>query len=377
MIRTRTFAVALAIASAATAQTVVLAPSMASAMDGATSTSAVFYTSTAAPRSHVQILIDGADLGLATGVLDGIAFRAPGFGSMPPVAGNMRIEASMSPTPHTAAQATFAQNHGAVRTVVFDGPFALTATPAATTLPAGPMPTIQFTTPFSYDASQGWTLVLDIQTSNLSLGSSLPVAMAGVGGGSRESLWSSGACQTTQGTISSTLGFAQLQPYPGGTFVLGYNGYPTNRASFAFSLVMFDFSLTGTLGGFSLPTPLVNFGFPADPDCKLALVPEQTAAITYNVGQSGQASGNLSYTTTVPNLPGLAGAQFATQAISFDYDNSMPEPLVFPSVASRWTIGTGHLPAATMVTRTADTVPAQAAGGVQVNKAPIVYLHFQ
>ena len=72
-----------------------------------------------------------------------------------------------------------------------------------------------------------------------------------------------------------------------------------------------------------------------------------------------------------------SGVQFGTQALSLDIDNSLPGPLLFPSLATKWTIGTGNHPAAAMVVRMADTVPPSPTGGVQVYQAPVVHLHFQ
>lgn len=359
------------------AQTVVLAPSMAQTMDGNSSNLSLLWGSPTAPRAHTQILLDTADLSIASGTLTALAFRPVQSGAAVGVRGTMRIEVSLSGSPHAAAQPDFAANHGVHRVVVFDGPFVIQPTPPGNQTPPAPLSPIQFSTPFAYDGSLGRTLVVDVTTSNLSSSTPYAVGQVGVGAGSMSSIWASGACQNTNGGISGTLGYHGGQPYPGGPFTLGYFGYPTHRASFAASVLLFDFSLTGILGNHALPVPLTDLGLPAAPGCRLAIVPEATAPTAYVPGQNGGSSGHLAFSMQIPALPGLVGARFGTQAISLDHDNRLPGPLLFPSLATRWTIGTGHRPAASMVVRMADTDPASRAGGVQIGQAPVLSLVFQ
>lgn len=364
--------------AAAMAQTTALLPSMASTMDGNSGNFSVFWGATGAPRGHTQILLATADLAVTAGTIDSLAFRpVHGAGSSTNYQATVRIVMSIAAAPFEAAQPAFAANHGPAPVVVYDGPFTIPAVPASSLVPPPPLPPIVFTTPFVYDGSLGATLVIDVSTQAVAPIVTYQIGQVGIGGGSQQSLYSSGACQTTQGTYSGTLGFNGLQPYPGGPFVVGYNGYPTHRTSFAMSVLMFDFSLAGTLGGYALPVPLVNLGLPANAACRLAVVPEVVAPITYVQGSNGGASGHLSFSTTFPALGGLTGVQFGTQALSLDIDNSLPEPLLFPSLATKWTVGTGDHPAAAMVVRMADSIPPAADGGVLLYQAPVVHLHFQ
>jgi hypothetical protein len=368
----------LPLAASAIAQTVVLAPSMAATMDGSSNNLSIFWGSAAAPRGHTQILLSTADLSVNSGTIDALAFRpVSSFGASSAYTTSLHIEMSMSNTSYEATQPTFASNRGANPVVVFDGIVTIPAIAASNIVPPPPLPPIQFTTPFVYDASQGTSLVLEISSQAISPIVTYQIGQVGIGGGSQQSIFATGACQTTQGTISGTLGYNGLQPYPGGPFVIGYNGYPTNRASFAMSVLMFDFSLAGTFSGFQLPVPLVSLGLPANAPCRLAIVPELVTPITYVPGSNGGGSGHLEYTTTFPAISGLAGVQFGTQALSLDIDNSLPSPLLFPSLATKWTIGTGDHPAAAMVVRMADSIPPSPTGGVQVYQAPVVHLHFQ
>lgn len=363
------------------AQTVVMAPSQAATMDGMGSTPAVLYGSSVAPRSHVQILLATSDIAASAGVIQGLSFQpvtsqvaSPGFSA------HLRIELSLSTAAFDAAQTTFAANPGPSPVVVFDGTFTMPNVPATGAVPPSPLPPIVFTTPFAYDPSLGQTLVVDVSCSSLNTTSSYALGMVGIGAGSMSFLYSSGSCQTSSGGIQGTIGYGIGQPYPGGPFLVGYNGYPNNRPSFHASMMMFDFTLSGVLGALPLPVPLVTLGLPANAPCRLALVPEIMVPITYvpgTGGGTGGTGGHLSFTMAIPAVPSLAGIQFGTQAISVDHDNSMPEPLLFPSSAQRWTMGTGARPQAAMVVRMADTVPPNPTGGVQVNQAPVVHLHFQ
>ena len=376
--------VPLLLTSLVAAQTVVLAPSQAATTDGMGSTPAVLYGSSVAPRSHVQILLATSDIAAPAGVIQGLSFRpvtsqvaSPGFSA------HLRIELSLAAAAFDAAQPTFAANPGPSPVVVFDGTFTMPNVPASGAVPPSPLPPIVFTTPFVYDPSLGQTLVVDVSCSNLNTTSSYLLGMVGIGAGSMSSLYSSGACLTSSGGYQGTIGYIGGQPYPGGPFSVGYNGYPNNRPSFHASMMMFDFTLSGMLGATPLPVPLVNLGLPANAPCRLALVPEIMVPITYvpgtggGSGGTGGTGGHLSFQMAIPAVPTLAGLQFGTQAISVDYDNSMPEPVLFPSSAQRWTMGTGARPQAAMVVRMADTVPPSPTGGVQVNQAPVVHLHFQ
>lgn len=374
--------VPLLLTTVVAAQSIVSAPSQAATMDGMDLTPAVLYGSSVAPRSHVQILLATSDIAAPAGVIEGLSFQpvtsqvaSPGFSA------HLRIELSVAAATFDAAQPTFAANPGPSPVVVFDGVFTMPNVPATGAVPPSPLPPIVFTTPFAYDPSLGQTLVVDVSCSNLNSTSSYLLGMVGIGGGSLSFLYASGSCQTSSGGYQGTISYIGGQPYPGSAFGLGYHGYPNNRASFNASMMMFDFTLNGMLGATPLPVPLVNLGLPANAPCKLALVPEIMVPIAYlpgtGSGGSGGTGGSLSFQMSIPAVPTLTGLQFGTQAISVDYDNSMPAPVLFPSSAQRWTIGTGARPQAAMVVRMADTVPPNPTGGVQVNQAPVVHLHFQ
>ena len=372
----------LLLSSMVAAQTVVLAPSQAASMDGADSTSLVFYGGSA-PRAHSQILLATSDIAASAGTIQALSFRPTSsqFDS-PAYSVNLRIVMSVSTAPFSAASPTFAQNHGPNPVVVFDGLFTMPLVPATGAVPPSPLPPIVFTTPFAYDPALGETLVIDVSARNPVPGTSYALGLTGIGGGSMSSIYSSGACVTSSGGYQGTIGYGGGQPYPGGTFTVGYFGYPNNRASFHTSMMLFDLSMTGVYGSFALPTPLVNLGFPANAPCQLGVVPEVLVPITYvpgSGGGSGGTGGYLLFSMPLPANPTLAGLQFATQAISLDYDNNggAGVELLFPSQATRWTMGTGARPQAATVTRAADTVPPSPTGGVQQNEAPVVHLHFQ
>ena len=77
---------------------------MAQTMDGNSSNLSLLWGSGTAPRAHTQILLDTADLSIASGTLTALAFRPVQSGAAVGVRGTMRIEVSLSGSPHAAAQ---------------------------------------------------------------------------------------------------------------------------------------------------------------------------------------------------------------------------------------------------------------------------------
>lgn len=369
----------LFLASAALAQTPVLCPSMASGQDGSFESLSVLYGG-GTNRAHTQALFATSDIGPTTGTITALSLRGVGpTGGGGALSIHLRIEMSVSPITIGAAQADFALNVGPAPVVVFDGNYTIPPLSPSTSFPPALLPPIVFTTPFPYDANQGPSLVVDVTTSQNSIAQIYRVGAVSIGAGHSSNVYVSGSCQHSGDGPSGAYGYRQFQPYPGGLFSLSLLGYPSHRASFANSALMIGFQggAGASFGGHPLPVPLTTLGLLANPFCMLAVTPDLVFPMTYLQGTSGN-SGALAFgPITIPADPGLAGVDLFTQALSVDYDNTMPAPQVFPSLALRWTIGTGARPAGTTVTRMSDSVPPQATGGVQFDQAPVMQFTFQ
>jgi hypothetical protein len=198
------------------------------------------------------------------------------------------------------------------------------------------------------------------------------------GSGPAASVYTRGQCVHSQGSPSGAYGYQQYQPYPGGSFSLSFLGYPARRASLNNSVMLLGASGPGTnIGGLTLPTLLTNFGLPANPYCMLAVSPDIVLPMTYIQGTSGSTGVIAFGPMPIPDDANLVGSQFFTQALSVDYDNSMPEAQIFPSLALRWTVGTGRRPACTTLARYNDTVPPATSGGLSFAQAPVVTLELR
>lgn len=370
----------LALLAGAVAQTPVLCPSMAATQDGSFESLSLLYGG-GTGRAHTQALFATSDLPVPSGTITALSLRGAGpFGGGGALSIHLRIEMSVSTVAIGAAQAAFAQNTGPAPVVVFDGNYTIPAIPPSAAFPPALLPPIVFTTPFAYDGSQGSSLVVDVTTSLSSSSQIYRVGAVSIGGGHASNVYVSGSCLHSGGAPSGAYGYQQFQPYPGGTFSLSLLGYPTHVASFNSSVMMLGFSggVGASVGGVPLPVLLTTLGLPANPFCMLAVMPDLVLPMTYLQGTSGGSTGAIAYgPLTIPPGPGLVGFEFYTQALSVDFDNSMPTPLLFPSLALKWTIGTGNRPAATTVTRLSDTVPAQATGGVLFDQAPVMQFTFQ
>lgn len=369
--------IALSLAAAAAAQTPILLPAMAATADGADANFSVLSAGSSG-RAHIQALYATSDLGVANGAVHSLRFRSVPISGLPVMSAYLRVEMSVSPLAFGAATTTFAANHGADRAVVFDANANFAAIPGNQSFPPASLSPLLFPTPFAYDASRGASLVVDISNFGNSLGYSAPVGGITMGGGQAASVYVDGRCLHSQGSPSGAYGYQQYQPYPGGSFSLSFLGYPARRASLVNSVMLLGASGPGSnLGGIVLPALLTDFGLPAAPFCKLAVSPDVALPMTYIQGTSGSTGVIAFGPMPIPNDANLTGSQFFTQALSVDFDNSMPQAQIFPSLALRWTVGTGNRPNCTTLARHNDTNPPAATGSLAFSQAPVVTLELR
>jgi hypothetical protein len=350
-------------------------PAKASTSDGDYRSLSLFYGNlSGANAARTQALYATSDIPRPTGQIHGLYFRRTTLAPGPTRAVHvtLHIEMSVSPTLASAPSTSFDLNHGANRTVVFDGTIALPATPAPGVWPAAWEAPIQFATPFAYDGSAGNSLVVDVRATGNDGLQTWYAASVAIGFGSVQTVYASGSCLTNNGTYSGSFGYRQFQPYLGGAFSLSLLGYPDRRPSFASSVLLFGFQGPGALlGGLTLPVQLTSLGLDASPSCMLAVAPDSVVPITYDPGRSSVPGTLFCSPFTVPADPTLTGVSFFTQALSVDFENGMPSPRLFPSLALRWTIGSGLRPAASQVVRFADPTPSSATGTVELDQAPV------
>ncbi len=355
----------------------VIAPSVATSQAGDYRDLALFYGG-GSNRGHTQALYATSDIGLRTGTIHGLRFRRSSFQSGPAQATLifMTIEMSMSPVAPGSMTNDFAANHGPNRTVVFQGLVNLTATPQSTPWPAPWAAPITFQTPFAYDGNAGQSLVVDVAVAGNSVLHSWHACSVTVDYGSGRPEYISSTCSTFgEHRISGSYGFQQFQPTLGGQFSLSHLGFAT-RASFQYSWLLIGFSATGSLfGGVPLPVSLNSLGLPADPNCMLAVQPDLIEPMQYFPGQGG-SPGAIGYgAITLPTDPAWLSQQFYTQSMSLDFDNTgMVEPWVFPSLALRWTFGTGNQPAASRLDKINDTLVPSPTGTPTRGEAPVFEL---
>lgn len=367
-----------AIASAITlapAQSQVQLPATANVADGNYESPSLFWGSFGSNRSHTQMLYPTADVGTGTATITALAFRRSSNSPYPNAATTVQltIEMSVSTTPADAPSQNFAQNHGANRAVVFQGPVTLPASPAMA-WPGSLLSDITLQNPFAYDGSAGASLVVDVTCSASTSHQIWRAAVQTVGYGTLIPEYIQSSCLTSEGDPSGGYGYNQFEPYPGGQFSLSLLGY-ARKASFQFSWLMIGFQGIGS--GTGLPIPLTSLGLPANPNCQLAVSPDIVVAMNYIPGSQGNPGAIAYGPVPLANNPGLTGLVFHTQALSVDYDNTMPAPLFFPSMAHRWTFGTGSRPTCGTVTRLDDGVPANATGAVDTHAAPVLTLTLQ
>lgn len=338
----------------------------------------MFYGGTTNNRAHTQALYATSEVGLRTGTIHGLRFRRSSFQSGPArdtilVA---TIEMSVSPVSPMAPSTFFDANHGPNRTVVFQGTLNLTGTPASTPWPAPWEAPVVFQTPFAYDGNAGQSLVIDIQVAGNSRVSSWHASCVTVAYGTVATERVDVQCTTFgEDRISGSFGFQQFQPMLGGSFSLSHLGF-ASRPSFQYSWLLIGFSATGSLfGRVPLPVSLNSIGLPADPDCMLAVQPDLIEAMSWFPGQGG-SPGAIAYgPIQLPGDPAWLGQNFYTQSMSLDYDNTgMTEPWFFPSLALRWTFGSGVLPTASKIVRISDPIVPSPQGTPTIGEAPVFEL---
>lgn len=328
-------------------------------------------------RARTQALYATSEVGLRTGTIHGLRFRRSSFQSGPArdtivVA---TIEMSVSQASTMAPSTDFAANHGPNRTVVFQGVINLPAYPASALYPAPFEAPIVFQTPFAYDGNAGQSLVIDVSVAGNSRVNSWHASCATVAYGMVDTEYVSSQCTTIDGRISGSFGFNQFQPMTGSSFSLSHLGF-AEKPSYQFSWMLIGFAATGSaFGGGTLPMPLTALGFAANPNCNLVVQPDLVEPMQYFAGQNG-SPGVLAFgPIAVPADPSWVGLRFYTQSMSLDFDNTnMVEPLVFPSLALRWTIGSGAMPTASKIVKFNDTNPPATTGTPTIGEAPVFEL---
>ncbi|MFO1051151.1 MAG: hypothetical protein U1F36_02910 [Planctomycetota bacterium] len=306
-------------------------------------------------NSRALYLYDAADIPVTSAVLQGLSFRPPVGYQLPAATYQTTVIVSGSNTPVTAPQSNFAANHGPTPTTVFSGSLNVLASTNGS-WPRPWQPAIPFATPVVWSNSFA-SLAVEFQTTGSSNGQiwSLEGIRAEWGFNTSEHYQSN--CRNSAGNTSGSWGWNPSGLVPGGSFSLYLYGYPQNSSLSANAMFIGLTGLGSSFGPFVTPFALANLGLAAPANCQWSIGILGGAGYPMSYTASG-TSAYLSITgLSLPNTPSFAGAQFYTQDIALDLDPNNATPNLFPSVALRWTIGTGNTVPCAAVTSASSTMP--------------------
>jgi hypothetical protein len=320
--------------------------------------------------AHTQVVNDVAGVPVPQATFRGLSVRrATGAQSLPAVTSRARIALSVGPRPWDWASATFAENAG-TETVVFNGTLSLAARGPQAAWPAPWETELPFQQTFAYDRTRGRSLVLDFVVTQNSARASWDVEATGIESGTVAVELLQPDCLTTAATPNVGYTVDRRMLYPGGRFELRLTDLPRNAPSFATNRLIFGGTGSGgSFGSLTLPFRISTIGLPSHPQCRWTVDDVAEGVLGYT-----PATGVLSVGFPLPTDPIIAERPFFTQALCIDQDSQVTR--LFPTLALKWTIGTGKVPPATVVTKPQDTVPPSATGTLAYGEAPVLRLRY-
>jgi hypothetical protein len=371
---TRALAVFLFLAPAG-AQSYLVAPNLASYRSAGSAAAAYVFpgSATASTPSHTLVLYDCVGLTQPAATLRAVSARrsAGGSTSLPQSMITLRLRCSMSPRPHDQISATFQDNLGSQLTTVFDGTWRLSSR-SPTSWPAPWETELPFTTPFPFARSAGQSLAVDFQvTNNASRTTWLADAQVVERGTAAVELQQT-TCLHSGGQANNAYGADVSELYPTGWFRFQVLNLPRESASLGRSMMFFGAQgRGGTYAGRTLPFSLLNAGVPSNTGCQWSIDILTSAPMLYD-----ENAGTLSTTFRILPDPILVEKPVFTQALCLDTDAITRQYEFIPSVAMRWTVGTGKRPPCSTVQVTQDTVPPRATGTVRIGEGIVLRLRY-
>lgn len=329
-------------------------------------------TATAATPAHTQVLNDVAGIPIPQAVFRGLSVRrATNPNPMTAVTTHARITFSLGPRAAVDASATFADNAG-TPTTVFNNTFTLPARSAPAAWPAAWETELPFSQPFTYDRTQGRSLCADFVVNQNSTQNAWVVEATGIEPGTIAVELSQPDCLTFAGTPNVRYVVNAAALVPGGRFEMQLTDLPRNVASFATNRLIFgSIGVGGSFGNLVLPFRIANLGLPAHPMCRWTIDDIAMGVLDY-----APAAGTLTLNFPIARDPIVAERSFFTQGLCIDTESSTQELRLFPTLAFKWTIGTGKLPPASTVVKTLDAVPPSLTGTVRPGEAPVLRLRY-
>lgn len=335
----------------------------------------VFWgTTSASSGARTQYIYDVADIPLASGVLNSLAVRSPVGYSQTASTYNTLITLSVGPNSSTTASSQYAANHG-VATAVFSGQINMPAA-TSTVWPAPWQAPVPFAVPFTYQSSLGSSFVVEFETTASSAQQvwSIEGYRAEVGNSRTEYYQST--CRHSGNASSGGWSWNSGGLVPGGNLVLNLAGYPINAPQMASNVL---FLSTGGLGSQVGPfiTPFdLNLVVPAQPNCRWAIDVVNAVSLPMVYRQyTTYAQLELTPSIPIPNHPSLRNRVLFTQNLALDFDVAN-NPVVFPSIAIRWLIGTGNPVPVSLVRATYDPVnPPPASGALSRSEGASMQLN--
>ena len=354
------------------AQQYVVLPAKAGYREAGHTQAAYLFPNTASNSvpAHTQVVNDVAGIPVPQATFRGLAVRrATSSQSLPAITTRARISMSVGPLPWDYVNATFAENAGTA-TVVFNGTLSLAARGSQATWPAPWEVELPFQQNFAYDRTRGRSLVTDFVVTQNSAQTTWPVEATAIESGTVSVELQQPDCLTTASTPN--LGYTVSRPllYPGGRFELRLTDLPLNAPSFGTNRLIFGGAGSGgSFGNLTLPFRIATLGLPSHPQCRWTVDNVMDGVMGYT-----PSTGVLAVSFSLPPDPIIVERAFFTQALCIDQDSQTTR--LFPTLALRWSIGTGKMPPASVVTRTQDTVPPNPTGTIGLGEAPVLRLRY-
>lgn len=314
-------------------------------------------------KQRQQIVLAASELGALRGhAITRVEFRRDGQYSKALQGGHADLVVRLASTPRTldGLDTTFAANLGGSPAVVVQATVALPASPAlahrneptwATPYAVG----IPFSLPFTYTTDN---LVVDIEGANDLAQSTpwwpvdyVPDLIAG------NVLSVGSACG-----IGSDLGVAREQLVLGGTARFVAGGPPSSLSALMLAAAR---------------VPPIDLAFLGAPGCRLHVLPVTTLSAGASAGERG-SPGTANHELHLPGIAPLAGASFATQALSVWSDTGGVHLATSAALEVALAGAFSTLPGATIDSVfVAPNEPFPAVGRVRRTRMPVVRLSYQ
>ncbi len=297
-------------------------------------TSNVFYSTTStttAPASRSQTIIDCSDIALPGGIWRSITTRRPiGLGNAnPAITTNATLVMSIATANSAASTTTFATNHGANMRTMISGNINLPAAANQATWPSPWLTSFPFSAPFVFQNLTGGSLVIDLTQVQATGQTSWYVEYSTPDLGGRGNNGNPpSTCKFSSNTYNSGLGYTTggLNPN-GGNWYVNYSGLLPN----AVGVVALSAYGMDNKGPWPLPIDLTGLGAPG---CNWY--------VGLEIGFLGALTANASGSATMPNITipaGLGGTAFYDHTLWLDPAANAAGLVV--GWSSKWSIGTG------------------------------------